>query len=194
MKLLYIHGYNGDPYGQSYQNLKNVCGNKHELYTIDYNPDFPMQAIKDIFKFVKENKIDVVIGASLGGFLTMKLYGVSRIVINPCWNPAVELPKIGYEGNVLAYEELLDEMTETLDFEERHLCTGIFSNEDELLEQKYVSVFKKYFKRAYDIFGGHKINPGMANMIVDCVLPLHIAATSDFSYKLKEIDNAPWLD
>ena len=91
MKLLYIHGYNGDPCGESFKNLKTACADNHELFTIDYTPDCPKNAIAEIASFVRENKIDVVIGASLGGFLAMNLYGVSRIVVNPCWNPAKEI-------------------------------------------------------------------------------------------------------
>lgn len=193
MKLLYVHGYNGDPYGSSYQNLKNACGDNHELYTFDYNPEFPKHAIKELFQFVKENKIDCVIGASLGGFLTMNLYGVSRIVVNPCWDPANELYKIGYKGDNLIYEELLDGMTETLDFEERNLCTGVFSTEDELLGDKYVNIFQRYFKNTSIIGGGHRISEAMANYIIKVVLPLHEKEAKDFVKKLKDTDNAPWL-
>ena len=193
MKLLYVHGYNGDPYGSSYQNLKNACGDKHELYTFDYNPEFPKHAIKELFQFVKENKIDCVIGASLGGFLTMNLYGVSRIVVNPCWDPANELYKLGYRGDNGVYEELLDGMTETLDFEERNLCTGVFATDDELLGDKYVSTFEKYFKNTSIIKGGHKISEAMANYTIKVVLPLHEKEAKDFVKKLKDQDNAPWL-
>jgi hypothetical protein len=193
MKLLYVHGYNGDPYGSSYQNLKNACGDKHELYTFDYNPEFPKHAIKELFQFVKENKIDCVIGASLGGFLTMNLYGVSRIVVNPCWDPANELYKLGYRGDNSVYEELLDGMTETLDFEERCLCTGVFSYFDELLGLKYMDTFKKYFQRSYLIMGGHRISEDMAKDIIDNILPEHEEAAKDFVKKLKDQDNAPWI-
>lgn len=193
MRLLYVHGYNGDPYGSSYQNLKNACGDKHELYTFDYNPEFPKHAIKELFQFIKENKIDCVIGASLGGFLTMNLYGVSRIVVNPCWDPSNELYKLGYRGDNSVYEELLDGMTETLDFEEKNLCTGVFSTDDELLGRKYIDTFRKYFSNAYLIVGEHRINETMAHDIIKYVLPKHNKAAKDFVKKLKDQDNAPWL-
>ena len=193
MKLLYVHGYNGDPYGDSYQNLKEACGDKHELHTIDYNPEFPKHAIKDIWAYIKENNIDCVIGASLGGFLTMNLYGVSRIVVNPCWDPANELYKLGYRGDIGVYEELLDGMTETLDFEEKNLCTGVFAVFDELLGMKYVDTFRKYFGNPYIIVGQHRISKDMAKDIIDNILPNHKKVTEEFSYKLKQMDNAPWL-
>lgn len=193
MKLLYIHGYNGNSYGDSYQHLKTACSTKYDLYTIDYNPESPEQAIKDIHSFIKANNIDVVIGASLGGFLTMNLYGVSRIVVNPCWNPAEEIPKLGYNGDTKCYEMLLNRMIDNLDFEEKNLCSGVFVNDDELLGRKYVDVFKRYFTAQYDIEGGHRISQQMANDIINKVLPLHVNNVNEFAVKLKAMDNAPWL-
>ena len=121
------------------------------------------------------------------------LYGVSRIVVNPCWDPANELYKLGYNGDNWVYESLLDGMTETLDFEERNLCTGVFSYHDELLEFKYLDVFRKYFKDPYLIAGEHKITDSMAHDIIKYILPKHEEATKDFVKKLKDADNAPWL-
>lgn len=193
MKLLYVHGYNGDPYGLSYQNLKNACKDNHELFTIDYNPEFPKDAIKHIYQFVRDNKIDVVIGSSLGGFLTMNLYGVSRIVVNPCWDPANELYKLGYKGDNIVYEELLDGVTETLDFEEKILCSGVFSKQDELFGLKYLNIFKKYFNDPWLISGGHKIDEDMANYIVNTILIEHEKSAISFVRQIKETDNAPWL-
>ena len=193
MRLLYVHGYNGNPYGDSYQNLKVACGDIHELFTMDYDCEHPDDVIRMISRFVKENRIDVVIGASLGGFLTMNLYGVSRIVVNPCWNPAEELPKLGYRGDTMCYEMLLDRMIDSLDFEEKNLCSGVFANDDELLGRKYVDVFKRYFAAQYDIVGGHRISQQMAHEIINRILPLHEHDATDFAVKLKAIDNAPWL-
>lgn len=193
MKLLYVHGYNGNPYGDSYKNLKEACKEKHELFTIDYNPELPVETIKEIHKFIKDNKIDTVIGASLGGFLTMTLYGVSRIVVNPCWNPAEELPKIGYTGDIEVYMKLLADLTDSLDFEEKNLCSGVFTTEDELLGTKYLNVFKEYFANTSIIKGGHRISKEMANYIINTILPMHDASINEFVTKLNGIDNAPWL-
>ena len=194
MNILYIHGYNGDPYGQSYQNLKNACKDKHELFTIDYKANDPKDAIKLIRKFVNENKIDLIIGASLGGFLTMKIFGVSRIVVNPCWDPATELPKIGYTDDIESYKKLLNELVENIDIEERNLCSGVFSNKDELLGNKYANVFRQYFKQQYNIIGRHRISESMAQEIIDNIVPLHDEEIKIFCKQLKGIDNAPWLD
>ena len=138
VKLLYVHGYNGDPYGNSYNNLKNSCADNYELHTIDYDLTQPKEAVNMIHEYVSEHKIDVVIGASLGGFLTMNVFGVSRIVVNPCWDPAVELPKIGYTESVDEYAVMLEDLKENLDFEECFLCSGVFASDDEMLGNKYM--------------------------------------------------------
>ena len=193
MKLLYIHGYNGDPCGESFKNLKTACADNHDLFTIDYTPDYPKNAIAEIASFVRGNKIDVVIGASLGGFLAMNLYGVSRIVVNPCWDPAKELPKLGYEGDIDMYSNLLNTMKDSLDFEEKNLCSGVFANEDELLGDRYIGEFQTYFKLHFHIEGGHRIDANMAKEIIENILPLHEEETSLYVKQLKEMDNAPWL-
>lgn len=196
MKILYVHGYNGDPYGDSFQYLKSesiIHG--HEMYTIDYDPNNPMGAIFDIFNYIKENKIDLVIGASLGGFLTMNLFGIPRIVVNPCWDPAYELPLVGYTGPTNIYTKLLDTLKENLDFEESNLCFGIFDEEDELLGTKYVNEFDKYFQIHYMInAGGHKIYKDTAKILFEVVIPDHIINVNEFVDSLMKIDNAPWLD
>jgi predicted esterase YcpF (UPF0227 family) len=194
MKLLYVHGYNCDPYGNSYNNLKNSCGDNYELHTIDYDLTQPKEAVNMIHEYVSEHKIDVVIGASLGGFLTMNVFGVSRIVVNPCWDPAVELPKIGYTESVDEYAVMLEDLKEHLDFEECFLCSGVFASDDEMLGNKYMEIFRKYFRGVYLIDGTHRISAEMAERIINDILPHHEEEATDFCSKLKEIDNAPWFE
>lgn len=176
MKLLYVHGYNGNPYGNSFNNLKKVAGEKHEMHTIDYDSSRPVEAIEYIREYVKNNNIDCVIGASLGGFLTMNLLGVNRIAVNPCWNPAVELPIIGYTGDKVVFENLLAQLLQNIDAKEANLCSGIFASADEMLGDKYKSVFGEYFNRVYNIEGGHRISNEMAEEIINNILPNHIEA------------------
>ena len=109
MNILYIHGYNGSPFGSSYHHLKLYAAG-HNLHSIDYNPEQPELAIQSIKQYVADNQIDLIVGASLGGFLAMHIFGIPRIVVNPCWNPAVELPIVGYTGDTAVYERLLSHL------------------------------------------------------------------------------------
>ena len=170
-KLLYVHGYNGSPYGSSYHHLKEACGNTYELHTIDYAPTQPKEAIRTIRQYVQEHGINVVIGASLGGFLTLQLSGLTRVVVNPCWDPAVELPKVGYTGPINEYVDILSSFLKTHNDEDRHLCTGCFADGDELLGTQYKAIFAKYFDKVYSISDGHKITAQSAVEIINVHLP-----------------------
>lgn len=195
LKVLYVHGYNGSPTGSSYTLFKNELDkSKYELHTIDYSPEDPEGAVTAIKKYVKEHKIGLVIGSSLGGFLTLFLYGAMRIVINPCWNPAVELPLIGYTGPTDVYERMLQELVKTTDEEEAELCCGCFALGDELLGAKYRDTFSRYFSRIYDIPGGHHVTHEAVDKIVREVIPCHDAETDDFVRKLVGADNLPIWD
>ena len=193
-KILYIHGYNGSPYGSSYQHLKAACGEVYELHSIDYDPTQPRAAIETIREYVTANQINIVIGASLGGFLTIYLSGVSRMVVNPCWNPALELPKVGYTGPTEEYEEILADFPMFHDYEEHHLCSGCFADNDELLGTRYRDIFSRYFDNVYTISDGHRISAQSAREIIHQHLPHHTAEVRDFCAKLRSMDNAPWLD
>ena len=193
-KILYIHGYNGSPCGSSYHHLLAACGEVYELHSIDYDPTQPRAAIESIREYVTANQINIVIGASLGGFFAIYLSGVSRIVVNPCWNPALELPKVGYTGPTEEYEEILSNFPMFHDYEECHLCSGCFADDDELLGIRYKDIFSRYFANVYSISGGHRISAQSAREIIHQHLPHHVAEVADFCTKLRAMDNAPFWD
>lgn len=195
-KILYVHGFNSTPYSNTYNTFKKLLNpDFYELHTIDYDPKDPKTAVDEIKKYVKENEIDTIIGSSLGGFLTLHIFGVSRIVINPCWNPADELPLIGYDGPTDVYKTMLADLRQALDDEEAGLVSGCFAHEDELLGKKYVNIFQKYFLRLYAIPGGHRVSNEAAELIVNDILPKHEYETNDFVRKYLDADMLPmWLD
>ena len=194
MKVLYVHGYNGDPYGSSYNHLKKAAGESHELLSVDYNAEDPREAIAIIRKAVMEQGIDCVIGASLGGFLTMHIFGVSRMIINPCWNPANELPHVGYTGETAVYSTLLEQFKKNTDIEEKNLCSVCIAPQDELLGERYRDVLESYFRHVYEISGGHRICEESAQEIINRYLPMHDAYVSTFVKQLKGMDNVPMWD
>ena len=194
MKVLYVHGYNGDPYGSSYNHLKKAAGESHELLSVDYNAEDPREAIAIIRKAVMEQGIDCVIGASLGGFLTMHIFGVSRMIINPCWNPANELPHVGYTGETAVYSTLLERFKENTDIEEKNLCSVCIAPQDELLGERYRDVLESHFRHVYEISGGHRICEESAKEIINRYLPKHDENVRTFVKQLKGMDNLPMWD
>ena len=104
IKILYVHGYNGKPDGGSFQKLAKYAevadfgGEEVEMHSFDYDAEDPYDAIKRLNQYYHDNNIDLIIGSSLGGFLAAGCDYTCRIVVNPCWVPSEELPKVGYTG------------------------------------------------------------------------------------------------
>ena len=194
MRILYVPGYNGEAYGSSYCHLKNAAGDRHEVLSVDYNAEDPREAIAIIRKAVMEQGIDCVIGASLGGFLTMHIFGVSRMIINPCWDPANELPHVGYTGETAVYSTLLEQFKENTDIEEKNLCSVCIAPQDELLGERYRDVLESHFRHVYEISGGHRICEESAQEIINRYLPMHDANVSTFVKQLRGMDNLPMWD
>ena len=194
MRILYVHGYNGEPYGSSFSHLKKAAGDSHELFSVDYNAEDPRGAITIIRNAVRDYGIDAIIGASLGGFLIMHVFGVSRIIVNPCWDPAKELPLVGYTGNIGVYAELLEQFKEYTDIEEKNLCSVCIAPQDELLGERYRDVLEGYFRNVFEIPGGHRICKDSAEEIISKYLPIHDTCVRTFVKQLKGMDNVPMWD
>lgn len=180
IKILYVHGYNGKPDGESFQKLAKYAevadfgGEKVEMHSFDYDAEDPYDALKRLDQYYYENNIDLIIGSSLGGFLAAGCDFTCRIVVNPCWVPSEELPKVGYTGYLEDYkslEQYWGEETKTIDTE---LCIGCFAPADELLGTKYMEEFKKHFKEVYEIPGGHHLSEEAARKIMTEIVPMAI--------------------
>ena len=191
MRILYVHGYNGDPYGSSFSHLKKAAGASHELYSVDYKAEDPRAAIELIRQAAMFHEIDVIIGASLGGFLAMHIFGFSRIIVNPCWDPANELPHVGYTGDTALYSTLLEQFKENTDFEEKNLCSVCIAPHDEHLGERYRDILENHFHNVYEISGGHRICEVSADEIINNFLPIHEENVRTFVKQLKGMDNLP---
>ena len=180
IRILYVHGYNGKPNGESFQKLAKYAevadfgGEKVEMHSFDYDATDPFKAIRDLRFYYFKNDIDLIIGSSLGGFLAACCDFKRRIVINPCWTPSVELPKVGYEGETMKYTWLEEDLGRFAEKGDADFCIGCFAAEDELLGTKYMSEFKKHFKETYDISGGHHLSDEAAKKIMTEIAPMAI--------------------
>jgi predicted esterase YcpF (UPF0227 family) len=180
IKILYVHGYNGKSNGESFQKLtkyaeaENFGGEKVEMYSFEYDEANPFKAVRALKYYYYEKNIDLIIGASLGGFIAASCEFARRIVVNPCWSPSVELPKIGYSDSVKDYEALEKSLGRFAEDEDGELCIGCFATEDEILGNKYRDNFGKSFKETYDIPGGHHLSEEAAKMIMTEIAPMLI--------------------
>ena len=180
IRILYVHGYNGKPNGESFQKLAKYAevadfgGEKVEMHSFDYDATDPFKAIRDLRFYYFKNDIDLIIGSSLGGFLAANCDFMRRIVVNPCWTPSVELPKVRYEGETMKYTWLEEDLGRFAEKGDADFCIGCFAAEDELLGTKYMSEFKKHFKETYDIPGGHHLSDEAAKKIMTEIAPMAI--------------------
>lgn len=177
IKILYVHGYQGDPYGESFQKVSKYAaeadfgGEKVQMHTFDYDPRNPLKVVRELRLYYYEHDIDLMIGSSLGGFFVTCCRGARRIAVNPCWLPSVELPKIGFEGTVEEYESLEKRLGMYADRGDRDLCVGCFARKDELLGRRYRSKFKKFFPETHEVAGGHHLSEAAAKQILTEIAP-----------------------
>lgn len=166
-KILYVHGYNGMPEGYSCNLIKSVLPEGYTIEGVDYDQNDCALARQQIFDYIKDHGIDLVIGSSLGGFITLTLSGIKRFVINPCCLPSVELPKIDVPQELIStykpFEPLLDQASN----EDRNLVRGFFGDHDELLGDRYVEFFSQRFGHWQRISSGHHLSLEGAKVIAE---------------------------
>lgn len=95
-KVLYVYGYGGSHLSSSVEKLKaGLPEGKFEVMCWDYPQRDCAAAVRFLEHKVRKHHIDIVVGSSLGAFVTMCLKVECRkIIINPCLVPTVELPKL----------------------------------------------------------------------------------------------------
>lgn len=179
-EILYIHGLKRG--GSSTESrtatiLRNALDS--QKYCV-YAPTFPADGVRALElarEIISEEKIDVVVGSSLGGFTALGLRGIPKIVINPCLRPDIELPKRGNAGVAHSYSKLIDSLWDDISLEDRKETFGIFSDNDELFS--YKDEYVKHYSIVTDIKDGHRISEENVREVV--------AAFVEVIFDLKEI-------
>lgn len=184
--ILYIHGMGSSAASSTIRKLKAQFPGA--VYAFDI-PVRPMEAMKSIDDFVKENDIGIVIGTSLGGFYAKTVKGTKRIIINPAFFPDKEIPtllKLGEEQTFMnprtdgvktyvmteddmkSFKEIKECFEESLDNEDISLTFGVFGTEDDTVQD--MDVFDSIYtsKRRITYPFGHRIND---DMFTDVLVP-----------------------
>ncbi len=92
MNILYLHGFQSSANGNTVEYLREKL--KHVLYSFDL-PHKPKEAIQLIEEKIKEYKIDIIIGTSLGGVYAYN-FKMPRICINPGFQFTLETGEYTY--------------------------------------------------------------------------------------------------
>ncbi len=158
-KILYIHGLKrGDCNIESRTAITLRSALDSQKYSV-IAPIFPTNG-KDAFalakKIISDEQVDIVVGSSLGGFATLLLRDIPKIIINPCLRPDVELPKRGNTEIANSYSELVDSIWDNITPEEQDQTIGVFSENDELFS--YRDEFLQHYNQVVDITDGHRIS------------------------------------
>lgn len=180
INILYIHGYNSNKNSRTLTCLKKLLDDKtYNVIGYTYDYDYPDKVLSDIKNQIISNNINIVIGSSLGGFITLKLRNIFKIVINPCCFPSYELPKLGVPKNIAdEYKRLEKSLWNNIDNEEREITFGIFGDHDELFS--YKKIYESKYNNVIDINDGHRISE---NNIKNVLVPLIKDITDLYLYR-----------
>lgn len=156
IKVLYIYGYNTVP-GESkaVKFYKKHVPSEVDFHCIEYPQVDAQKSLQVLRQYIADNNIDLVIGSSLGAFLTLLMYDMPRIVTNPCMEPSKILPEIGApDAMVKSYAEAekglgKDKITTNV--------LGMFGDEDELLGDRFIKKFEEMYTEPQTIHCGHSI-------------------------------------
>lgn len=83
-KILYVHGFRSSGSSGTPKAIRRLMPDCEVI-----SPDLPVngeEALALLRKIVEEEKIDVVVGISMGGMLAQKLRGVYKILVNPSFH------------------------------------------------------------------------------------------------------------
>ena len=160
LKAIYVHGYKGETFGNSFNLLKKYLENSiiSLEYSLDYNYKNLNDAVKLLEETVKEHNIDIIISTSLGSFISMSanVPGTFKAIINPCLDPVNEITKLDPNTDIDRFSYFVKE----LEFENNMNCIGFFDIEDELFGDKFENKFFSITHGAniIHIEGGHSIS------------------------------------
>ena len=93
MKILYVHGYNGKADGDTFKmlsRLAKVVSEDIEVVGAEYNQYDCDEAHEQIMKKFRNEKADIIIGSSLGGFLVMTCTEIKHRIVRILYKILVE--------------------------------------------------------------------------------------------------------
>lgn len=149
MKILFIHGLASSGAYKTADALRRLL-RPCEVIAPDVPID-PDDAFEMLDRICHEEKPDLIVGLSLGGFWAQKMRGFRKILINPDFHVSVLLSTLCGEMEYFSprkdgatsffitedicrrYKLLEDVEFDNLEQKEIRLCSGMFATEDELV-------------------------------------------------------------
>jgi len=161
INIMYVHGLNSDGNSITGKTMERVLQSQFPDMNINvFRPTFPKtgpEALNVLNKEIRKNKINIVIGTSLGGFVTLNAHGPFRIVVNPAMHPSKTLLKLGEPEEVAAtYKDIEEKLYSNIDFEDKAATIGWFADNDKVVQNG--GEFKKLYGRKREFHGEHRMD------------------------------------
>lgn len=160
--VFFVWGFGGSPDSPVVTSLRKLLGKDYKVISDYYAQYDPNEAKNDLKQFVKEYKIDIIIGSSLGGFNVMILdVDIPKIIINPCVHPEIELPLLKDEnGNECVPEHMVKFYSEYMSKQNiwEHISDDdifVLGENDEVFGLKYLDEIKNHCKNVNITKQGH---------------------------------------
>lgn len=180
--ILYVHGFRSTGNSSTAKNLRELLPHCKVV-----SPDLPVnaeEAMALLRKICEDEKIDVVLGTSMGGMLAQKLRGMPKILVNPSFFVSETFKK--NMGTVSYFKEREDgakdfeitpEIVESyakiekrqfsrLSPKEIAITVGAFGNDDNTVNCK--DDFLEYYEIIKYFAGGHRLDK---DALKDVIIP-----------------------
>lgn len=158
--ILYIHGLGSDANSTTYKYLCELLPN-HNVITDSFDLLNPIKTLEAINDIIDKKAISYVIGSSLGGFYALCCNkSICKIVVNPCMDLAVEIPKLTDVPDLALSEfaKLKESAYNDIDMEVRLFTYGIFGKNDELFSYRELFSEQYGFKdNVLQVDANHKL-------------------------------------
>lgn len=93
--MMYIHGFMSGANGAKQRQLQKRFKGRYEVIAPELDAD-PDSSLAVINKLVKERRPDIIVGTSLGGFITLMCESdddTQLVVVNPCMTPQTQIDR-----------------------------------------------------------------------------------------------------
>lgn len=185
--ILYVHGFASSGNSGTARTIQKYLPNCRVISPdLPVNPDKALALLKQI---ISADKIDVVVGTSMGGMFAQKLRGVPKILVNPSFHVSESMRrKIGIvpffkkredgatEFEVTAtlcdaYRDIEENQFENLSDREISITYGLFGTEDDVVSCE--AEYDRYYLNKMIFHGGHRLTDDVVrDYVVKAILQL----------------------
>lgn len=179
--ILYIWGYNSSPQSNTITWLKNAIGNDYNIVSDYYAQYNPKDALYDIENLIRQYRPALIIGSSLGGYLTLELNTrIPKLLINPCIHPEETLPTLkNDEGENIVPEHIIENYKNYAKTHKvfrnaiKQRTFSVLATYDEVLGDKHYDSIKTYCNiTKFSEQGHHNTEESINNVVVPLILDI----------------------